>query len=207
MTTILYYFHDPMCSWCYAFRPVWKEIKAGLPTDLPVQSILGGLAPDSTVAMPEEMKMRIQGYWRRIEQIVPGTVFNYGFWTECVPVRSTYPACRAVIAAAKQSSGYADLMVEAIQDAYYQQARNPSLYETHLQLASELRMNTDKYKEDLSSADTNGELQRQIQLTSEMGVTGFPSLVLQTASGNIPIHHHYSSAAPALQQINSIMKD
>ena len=30
MSAILYYFHDPMCSWCYAFQPVWRTIKAKL---------------------------------------------------------------------------------------------------------------------------------------------------------------------------------
>ena len=206
MTSTLYYFHDPMCSWCYAFRPVWKEIKKGLPASLPVQTILGGLAPDNTVPMPEDMKTRIQGYWRRIEQVVPGTIFNYEFWTKCTPVRSTYPACRAVIAAAKQSLDYAELMSEAIQDAYYRQARNPSLSETHIKLASELGMNTEKFKEDLTSVDTNEELQRQIQFTSTMGVMGFPSLVLQTEQGRFPIERHQTSAEPVLQQIDSILK-
>jgi len=205
MTSTIYYFHDPMCSWCYAFRPAWKEIKKGLPTNLPVQSILGGLAPDNTVPMPEDMKTRIQGYWRRIEEVVPGTIFNYEFWTKCTPVRSTYPACRAIIAAEKQSSDYAELMDEAIQDAYYRQARNPSLSDTHIELALELGMNTEKFKEDLASAETHEELQRQIQLTSTMGVSGFPSLVLQTEQGRFPIQRHQTSAEPVLQQIESIL--
>jgi len=43
----LYYFHDPMCSWCWAFRPLWNEIVTGLPENVFAQRILGGLAPDN----------------------------------------------------------------------------------------------------------------------------------------------------------------
>jgi hypothetical protein len=38
---------------------------------------------------------------RRIERSVPGTKFNFEFWSRCRPRRATYPACRAVIATYK----------------------------------------------------------------------------------------------------------
>ena len=47
MQANLYYAHDPMCSWCWAFRPTWKRIVKALPENLAVRRILGGLAPDS----------------------------------------------------------------------------------------------------------------------------------------------------------------
>ena len=27
MIYTLYYVHDPMCSWCYAFKPTFNELK------------------------------------------------------------------------------------------------------------------------------------------------------------------------------------
>jgi putative protein-disulfide isomerase len=56
----LYYFHDPMCSWCWAFRPLWNEILTGLPENVIVQRILGGLAPDTDQPMPIEMQIQIK---------------------------------------------------------------------------------------------------------------------------------------------------
>ena len=41
--------------------------------------------------------------WKRIQEVIPGTKFNYDFWTLCEPKRSTYPSCRAVICAKNQN--------------------------------------------------------------------------------------------------------
>jgi len=54
MMTSLYYIHDPMCSWCWAFRPAWEKIKTSVLssyTDCSVEYVLGGLAPDSDQPM------------------------------------------------------------------------------------------------------------------------------------------------------------
>ena len=99
--TRLYYSHDPMCSFCWAFRPVWAKIQSTLADkkpDIEIISILGGLAPDSDAPMPEDVKNRVKAAWQYIEQNIPGTQFNYDFWGLQQPRRSTYPACRAVIA-------------------------------------------------------------------------------------------------------------
>ncbi len=55
----LHLVHDPMCSWCYAFAPNWRQIKAALPASISVQYVLGGLAPDSDQPMPLHVQGRI----------------------------------------------------------------------------------------------------------------------------------------------------
>ena len=124
-----------MCSWCWAFRPAWTAIRARLPKDITPKRVLGGLAPDTRQPMPEAMRTYIQDNWRRIERAVPGTKFNFEFWNRCRPKRSTYPACRAVIAAIAQGREFEEPMIEAIQRAYYLDARNPSDDETLIALA------------------------------------------------------------------------
>ena len=94
VTATLYYIHDPMCSWCYAFRPVWEQIQQQLPVDIRVQYVLGGLAPDSDQPMPLETRAYVQDQWHKIIQTVPGTVFNFDFWEQCQPRRSTYRDCK-----------------------------------------------------------------------------------------------------------------
>ena len=102
MTTTVYYVHDPMCSWCWGFSPALGELLAGLPAGVEVRRLLGGLAADSELPMGSAMRERLQDTWRNIQRRVPGTRFNFDFWTSCSPRRSTWPACRAVIAARRQ---------------------------------------------------------------------------------------------------------
>ena len=68
-----------------------------------------------------------KGNWIKIQKNVPGTEFNYDFWTLNEPRRSTYLSCRAVIAAKKQHPDFEILMIERIQKAYYLNAQNPQM--------------------------------------------------------------------------------
>lgn len=176
----LYYVHDPMCSWCWAFNSVWADVTGRLPESITLERVLGGLAPDTEQAMPEELQQKIQNTWRTIQEVVPGTAFNFDFWKDCNPRRATYAACRAVIAATKQATELEASMILSIQKAYYRDARNPSDNSVLIDLAASLDMDTKQFAEDLDSAATNEELARQIALSRKLGARGFPSLILET---------------------------
>lgn len=197
----LYYVHDPMCSWCWAFRPAWAAIRSRLPTAIATERVLGGLAPDTREPMPEATRQYVQDNWRRIEREVPGIRFNYEFWTRCRPRHSTYPACRAVIAALSQGPEYEEPMIEAIQRAYYLEARNPSDVETLVALAEEIGMDRGRFEFDLNGAATQAELLRQIRFTERLGARHFPSLVLEDAGGCRAIAHDYNDPVVVLARI------
>ncbi len=199
--SILYYVHDPMCSWCWAFVPVWNTIKQNLPDDVKVQYLLGGLAPDSNEPMPSAMQAAISGYWKTIMQRVPGTTFNFDFWEKCEPRRSTYPSCRAVIAARKQDVSKEEPMIRAIQEGYYLRAMNPSNDTTLITMAGELGLNTVQFEKDLNSAETQQTLMEEINMGQAIGAQGFPSLILKNESGYRFIALDYNDANVTLAQL------
>ena len=174
----LFYIHDPMCSWCYAFGKSWSALQQDLPRDMEIVYLVGGLAPDTTEPMPLATQKMVQQAWQRIEQTVPGVHFNWDFWSRNTPIRATYPACRAVLAAKKQRTEAEPEMIRAIQTAYYQQAKNPSLLETLQACAREIGLNEEVFIEDLTSPAIESELQHQIQLARSMDVYSYPSLRL-----------------------------
>ena len=188
----LYYAYDPMCSWCWAFAPTWKRLKAAVNEefgdDVRVNTLLGGLASDSTEPMPGEMQQYLQQTWRKIQDQVPGTEFNFDFWTQCQPQRSTWPACRAVIAARQQGETLAETMSEAIQRGYYLEARNPSRRETLEAMAEESGLDLEQFQQALDDEQTRDTHAREMRLTRSLGIQGFPSIALlkdQTAYGVI----------------------
>ena len=185
-TRTLYYVHDPMCSWCWAFVPTWEQIQRELPNDIEVVYLLGGLAPDSDLPMPEQMKLTIAGYWQTIQDRVPGTQFNYDFWTKCQPRRSTYPSCRAVLAAKAQArdsdeaKALEKAMIKAIQEGYYLNARNPSDFDTLIAFAKEIGLDAEQFELDLNSESTEKKLNDEITMSRKIGAQGFPSLILKS---------------------------
>ena len=199
----LYYAHDPMCSWCWAFRPVLQRVKQKLFADIKFICLLGGLAPDSNEPMQEETRNYVIDNWRRIQEQVPDTQFNYDFWKVCKPRRSTYPACRAVIAARQQGEQYDDTMTYAIQQAYYLQARNPSDNETLIELAVEIGLSKKRFKEDLTSDETNNVLMQEIKTARELQLNSFPSLLLVKDNRSIRVQHDYNDASIIMKNIQN----
>lgn len=174
----LYYIYDPMCSWCYAFEQSLSSLQNQLPAELNFKAILGGLAADSNTPMPIETQAMIQGAWRQIEKTVPTVRFNFDFWANNTPYRSTYPACRAVLAAEKQSTESAQAMRKMIQKTYYQEARNPSLDTILITCADQIALNTDQFTLDLHSPEIDNKLNEHIQFSRLLGVSSYPSLRL-----------------------------
>ncbi len=207
----LYYIHDPMCSWCWGFRPVWQTVVRELsshPTGrkIRIQYLLGGLAADTSDPMPVALQKTIRQTWGTIQQSVPGTKFNFDFWHQCQPRRSTYPACRAIIAAREQdntgnATNYAADMLYAIQQAYYLQARNPSDDNTLIYLADMLGLDTEQFRLTLNAAATQQQLLLEIERSRELGAYSFPSLILQNTIESRVINIDYNQSDTILRQI------
>ncbi|RUM76988.1 MAG: DsbA family protein [Candidatus Thioglobus sp.] len=201
MKPTLYYVYDPMCSWCWGFNKTWEQVKNSLPNSINVQYILGGLAPDSNEPMPSEMREYIQMNWRKIQQKIPGTEFNYTFWSNCHPKRSTYPACRAVIAVKNQKPELEKVIIKLIQQAYYLESKNPSEDDVLISLAKMLDIDVSQFTHDLNAESTQQLLSKDITLMQTLGVSSFPSLVLKIADTIKPISIDYNDADFILNQI------
>jgi len=207
MLATLYYIHDPMCGWCWGYRPVWERLQQKLPEQIAVEYVLGGLAPDTDLPMPEQMQRDIQAIWCSIREKL-GTEFNFEFWTNNTPSRSTYLSCRAVIVATEMGHGKA--MINAIQQAYYLRAMNPSERVVLQQLAAELAsqgldLDPTRFATELESVRTNQELQRQIALAKSLTNRGFPSLVLEHDGRHEPIEHDYLDHRHTLKLILDLL--
>ena len=201
----LYYIYDPMCSWCYAFEHPLNILQKQLPAELNFKTILGGLAADTKTPMPIETQTMIQQAWQQIESTLPNVRFNFDFWTKNTPLRSTYPACRAILAVENQVPKLAESMRQLIQHAYYQEAKNPSLNETLIACAAQLSLNIDQFSKDLLSLAINIKLSEQRHFSRLLGVSSYPSLrlVLKSEIYTIPID--YTEIDPTLNQINKLL--
>ncbi len=200
-SSTLYYIHDPMCSWCWGFSNTWEMVKKSLPKSINIQYVLGGLAPDSKNPMTDEMREYIIKNWQKIEMSIPGVKFNYDFWKNCQPKRSTYPACRAIIAIREQNPQLEVKMTQLIQESYYLEAKNPSEDDVLIALASKLDIDIKKIRKNLNDTQTQTLLLNDIVLARKLSVNSFPSLVLQTNNKLRPIKIDYNNPELILNQI------
>lgn len=193
----LVYIMDPMCSWCWAFKPVLAEIRRTFP-ELGYYTLAGGLAPDSDEPMPGAQQEQIAATWKRIEAKV-GTAFNHDFWRVCQPRRSTYPACRALLLARKVNKE--DAMITAIQEAYYLKAKNPSDIDTLADCAESIGMNPGAFMQAIVGPEINEALEQELAFTHHLGARSFPTLVLKAADKWFEIALDYNDASVMISQI------
>ncbi|ANS87941.1 hypothetical protein VSVS12_04242 [Vibrio scophthalmi] len=202
----LYYVHDPMCAWCWGYKPTWNRIEQALIHNeahrLEVVYLVGGLAEDNDQAMPMEMQQQIASYWQKIERYL-GTQFNYDFWRDNTPRRSTYPACRAVLAA--RHLGAEKAMIIAIQQGYYLRALNPSDNAVLIQLAEELQLDLFQFRQLLASQALNQQLHSEIALARSIGGCSFPSLFFQHQGVVKELAVDYQDAEQTLREIRLLL--
>ena len=204
MSPVLFYVADPMCSWCWGFHPVLMKVVDALQPDVTLRYVMGGLAKDSDDPMPAETREYVQINWRQVMQET-GAEFNWDFWTNCQPRRSTYPACRAVIAAGFQREASIPEMFHRIQRAYYKEARNPSDSETLIALAEEVGLDKSRFERDLFSSETEDQLQEDFSLRRSLGVREFPGLVIGNERDKLCVVRGYSDFETTIARLDEFL--
>ncbi|REG83897.1 DsbA family protein [Marinomonas pollencensis] len=207
MTATLIYCYDPMCSWCWGFRPTWTALQKSLQPlidtkQLTIQPLLGGLAADSDVPMADEMKAKLEGTWQHINAAL-GTEFNFDFWRNTQPRRSTYPACRACMVA--RDSDLEDEMYHAIQEAYYLQAQNPSDLSTLTACAEHIGLKPEGFEKAMAHVKKEGLLEQEINQARHLGLNSFPSLALILGDHLTPIPLDYQDHTSMLAAIKKAL--
>ncbi|MCU7836572.1 MAG: DsbA family protein [gamma proteobacterium symbiont of Taylorina sp.] len=207
MKIIIYYVHDPMCSWCWGFTETYEKFIGKLDDQFEVIRLLGGLAPDSNEPMNYKTKVMVQNAWHKIERTIPGIKFNFDYWKLNSPRRSTYLACRAVIAARLQGELFDVKMTKAIQTAYYKNAQNPSDMNILLQLAVDIGLNINRFKEDINSPDTQEILLSEIKQTHSLKANSFPSLIQKNNQSLYIIPIDYLDENVMLKSIQPVLPE
>lgn len=195
------YVMDPMCGWCYGFQPELEQFIDKYPS-AKVDWIMGGLAPDNDQPMDESMKKMISSYWHEIESRTQVS-FDHDYWKLNTPYRSTYPACRAVIAAESMEDNSSEKMAKAIQSAYYQQAKNPSLEKTLIDCAGSIGLDQNQFLEVLESKETKGRFQQHLSISQQLQVRGFPALFyIDEHNRANPLTYGFCQTADIEQRLN-----
>ena len=208
MTATLIYCYDPMCSWCWGFRPTWIALQKALAKridreELVIQPMLGGLAPDSDVPMPEAMRQKLEATWQHIASEL-GTEFNYEFWRSTEPRRSTYPANRACLVARDKNLEVE--MCHAIQQAYYLSAKNPSDLNVLADCAEQIGLNREGFLHSMNYVQQQALLEKEVESARNIGLNSFPSLALLTGDELLHIPINYQDHNPMLALIEQRLK-
>ena len=202
---ILRYFGDPMCSWCWGFKPVLEQVDREYP-ELRRITVLGGLRGESDKPMSDELMKLVQAAWLRIEQAT-GQPFNHELWRRHRPLATTLPACRAVLAARLQDPEREWAFMVGMFQAYFTRALDPTRRETYLDVAVRTGFGLPDFEAKLDSPDVEHALQQDLQLTRQFGITGFPSVVLSLENDHYLVSPGYQPIEGMRRAINAAYEE
>jgi len=204
--TILWYFADPMCSWCWGFSPVLDQIKETYGSNLKVALMMGGLRPGTTEPMTPSLREEILHHWKQVEKLT-GQKFNFDNAMSDGFIYDTEPPSRAVITVAEISPETTLPYLKKIQEAFYVRHENVSDASVLAALASSLSIDSQKFEKKFNSMELKRKTQQHFQQTRQAEVRGFPTLIMNSGSEFKKISAGYSSFENLRQEIDGWLKD
>jgi predicted DsbA family dithiol-disulfide isomerase len=140
----LRYHTDPACPASWAAEPVLRRLIAEFGADLSITYVMGGLAREYEA--PYES--RVMEWLDHADR--SGMPFDPRLWTEG-PIRSTYPACMAVKAAAEQGAGAAGRYLRALREGLMCLRRKLDAKEALVEEARGAGLDVGRFRIDLDS--------------------------------------------------------
>jgi predicted DsbA family dithiol-disulfide isomerase len=140
----LRYHTDPACPASWAAEPLLRRLVVEFGADLSITYVMGGLAREYEA--PYES--RVTEWLEHADR--SGMPFDPRLWTEG-PIRSTYPACMAVKAAAEQGAGAAGRYLRALREGLMCHRRKLDTKEALVEEARGAGLDVGRFRIDLDS--------------------------------------------------------
>lgn len=199
---VLWYFADPMCSWCWGFSPVISAIKEVYSERIKIALMLGGLRPGTTDPMTPKLRAEILHHWRDVHEMT-GQAFAFEGALPEGFIYDTEPPSRAVIAVADINPEAIFPYFKSVQEAFYTKQRDITQAQTLAALAERQDIDTRKFLERFDSEDMKNKTRTHFQFTREAGVRGFPTIVLQNEPSGTLLTHGYRPFAALKPEIEN----
>ena len=176
--TTLWYFADPMCSWCWGFTTVLEEIEEAFRDRLQTRLVMGGLRPGAKEPLSPDLRKEILHHWHEVEKWT-GQVMSYDNAMPDGFVYDTEPPSRAVVAVSGLLPGAERPFFKLVQAAFYMEGWDVTKTEVLGGLAQRAGMDAGAFLSVFESDEAREGTLAQFRHSREWGVTGFPTVILQ----------------------------
>ena len=174
---ILWYFADPMCSWCWGFSPVIEHVRDEYRERLKIALVLGGLRHE-TAPMTAAQRDEILHHWHAVHERT-GQPFRFDGALPENFIYDTEPACRAVVTVGGLDPALIFPLFKAIQSAFYAEGSDVTHADVLAERAAGLGIDATRFLQAFDSDDARARTQAHFRQARMAGVRGFPTLILQ----------------------------
>lgn len=203
----IYYVFDPLCGWCYGFTPVMIDFKEKHKDKFDFKIISGGMVVGLRVHPITHMSSYISQAHKRVEDLT-GVTFGEEFlnktlYDSTVIMDSELPT-RALLVFMKMKPDHAFEFAHDIQKALYYDGQNLSEKSTYGPLAAKYGIDSEYFINELRQEEYRQQAYEQFEQSNQLGVTGFPSVVLEHNSRKQKITSGYVSLEKLETQVGLV---
>lgn len=186
MQPTILYVQDALCGWCYGFSPVMKAIYLRYADSLPVSVLSGGMIPPEYAQPIAAKAAYIASAYKQVEEYT-GRAFGSAYLHQIFyPEESSWkeesltPATALSLLKAANPKRAVEFAA-VIQELHMQDGKDLSDPETYRPLADSLNLGGDDFIRRLAEEEWQEEARYEFALVKQLGITGFPAVLLQTA--------------------------
>ena len=185
---------DPMCSWCWGFHPVIKELREKHADKYEFSLVVGGLRTKGQMAWTEESKGYLAQNWNAVASRTKQP-FSFGLLNKEHFDYDTYPACKAILSVRELWGDDASFSyLEKIQEAFYARGEDATSLDVLLSYVDNKERFLEFYKSDRAEL----LMQHDFSKARSMGANAFPSVVKIDKDGHMFCVQGYKSLEEVL---------
>jgi putative protein-disulfide isomerase len=178
ITPILWYFADPMCSWCWGFSPVIARIKKEYGDRIRLSLNLGGLRAGNKNPMSESLRREILHHWQQVNKMT-GQSFRFEGALPDGFVYDTEPPSRATLVVGQMRPTDVMNYFTALQQNFYLEGNDITQGKVLADIAGTFGLDISEFDRLFESDEIRERTQQHFHRARQSGVRGFPTTVWQ----------------------------
>lgn len=189
----LLYFYDPLCGWCFGFSPVIKKLEHEFQEQIDFEAISGGMVLGERVKPLSEMKDYLKEAMPRLEEMT-GVKFGDPYLEileeGSLMLNSELP-CIAMTVYKSMSNKSSIEFASALQSTLYEKGINLNEIENYQGLVENFDLPWEVFKTKMQDVAYKEKTYQEFQIGQQMGIGGFPSVVLSVGNQGYLIARGY----------------
>jgi len=203
-TPTLIYIGDPMCSWCYGFSPELSTVVEELGDKVELKMVMGGLRPYNKEKI-SGMKDFLKEHWEHVNE-ASGQPFDYGILDDPSFNYDTEPPSRAILVV-RHLDPTAELpFFHDVQKLFYAENKHTDIAENYYPILEKYDIDKKAFTAAFHSEEMKLLTKADFEKAGDMGIKGFPSMVLLQDGKYKLIANGYQKSDQVVQTILKLLK-
>jgi putative protein-disulfide isomerase len=203
-TSTIWYFGDPMCSWCWGISEEISSLVAHYKGRLKFEMVMGGLRPDGGDEWNDEFKEFLRKHWNHVNRS-SGQAFSYDILKTDHFDYNTEPPSRAVVVIKIMYPEKAFDFLKKVSRKFYVGNQDPGEDIFYKSICEEMDIDYSVFLALYQSQKFKSETFNEFRSAKDYGVQGFPTILFEHKKRFTVITRGYNSADRMIERIDYVL--